>query len=146
MRKFIAGAALGILAVVLVAHMTRGQAAGTTQVRNAQVTQGDNVTMDVSIDTAANLYGTVTVKVSPEGMTNGGVTPQCGLDSGKTTCTASTRVPLDAKLGKWVITEITFIPLAGEAKMLSKHGDFSFQVVAHGNIVLPDSATISNIK
>jgi hypothetical protein len=146
MLKIMMGAALGILLVGLATDMTHGQAAGTTQVRNAEVTQGDVVTMDVTVDKAANIEGTVYVIAFPDGMTNGGVTAQCTLATGKTTCTPRERVPLDAKLGKWVITEITFQPLAGEKRVLSKHGDSSFQVVAHGKIVLPDSATISNIK
>jgi hypothetical protein len=146
MLKIMMGAALGILLVGLATHMTHGQAAGTAQVRKAEVTQGDVVTMDVTVDKAATIEGRVLVKAFPEGMTNGGVTASCVLGAGVTTCPAGGRVPLDAKLGKWVITEITFEPLAGETRVLSKHGDSSFQVVAHGKIVLPDSATISNIK
>jgi hypothetical protein len=55
-------------------------------------------------------------------------------------------MPLDAKLGKWVIAEISFTALAGRPKVLTNHGDSSFEVNEHGKIIVPDSATISDIK
>ncbi|MGD0404604.1 MAG: hypothetical protein ABSB66_15575 [Candidatus Acidiferrales bacterium] len=127
-------------------HTTPGQAVGTAHMQKAKVTQGDNISMDVTLDKPSNLAGSIGVKVSPDGSPNGNFTLGCGLEAGGTKCTASNRMPLDAKLGKWVISEITFAPISGSSKLLSEHGESSFEVVAHGAIILPDSATVSDIK
>ena len=140
------GLTLGIFLAVIPAQTTRGQAVGTTHVGNAKVTQGDNMSMDVTLDKASNLAGSISVIAFPDGTVNAGVDLSCGLEPGRTTCTVSNRMPLDAKLGKWVISRITFTPISGVAKVLSDRGDSAFEVVAHGGIVLPDSATVSDIK
>jgi hypothetical protein len=138
-------AALGIL-IAISAHTTRGQAAGTAHLENAKITQGDTISMDVTLDKASNLPGVIRVIAFPEGAANGGVNLACGLNAAQTTCKAAAGMPLDAKLGKWFISRITFQPASGEPKLLSEHGDSSFEVVPHGEIVLPDSATVSDIK
>ena len=117
------------------------------QVRTQKVSQGSNVSMDVVVDKAANLNANIYVEAVPEGAAGGGITLSSGLPEGQTKCTASGGLPIDAKVGKWVITKILLRPLpGGEDKELSKHGDSSFEVVARGKIILPDSATISDIK
>jgi hypothetical protein len=128
-------------------HTTRGQASGTTHMEKTRVMQGEYPTMDVVLDKASNRPGSVSVTALPEGMTNGGVTFSCGLPVSQTQCKASTSMPLDAKIGKWNIDTITFTPApSGSVKVLGKHGESSFEVVAHDEIVLPDSATVSDIK
>jgi hypothetical protein len=146
MRKFIVGVSLGAVILVLFAHVVRGQISGTAQMTNSKVTQGDNMAMKVLLDRASNRDGSIGVTVFPEGATNGGLGLSCGLASGQDSCQATARMPLDAKLGRWVVAEIAFTPVSGQEKTLLKHGDLSFQVVAHGEIVLPESATISDIK
>jgi hypothetical protein len=138
--------ALGVLAVFSV-RTTRGQTSGTTHMENAKVTQGDSATMVVVVDKASNRDGNVAVTALPNGSPNGGVTFSCFLQASQTQCKAMTTMPLEAKLGKWTIAEITFTPLPwGEVKVLSKHGNSTFDVDAHKGIVLPDSATVSDIK
>jgi hypothetical protein len=138
-----------VVAAILVAipvHTTRGQAVVTTHVEKARVTQGDTMSMDVVLDKGSNLGGSVSVTAFPDGAVNGGISLNCGLGPDHTQCKATTLMPLEAKLGKWVISEIAFTPGGGAAKSLGKHRDSSFEVVAHGDIVLPDSATVSDIK
>jgi uncharacterized protein YodC (DUF2158 family) len=125
---------------------TRGQASTTTRMLNAKIPQGDNISMDLTLDKAPNVGGSIGVTAFPEGAVNGGISMGCNIASGSAKCTAGVSVPLDAKLGKWVISEITFQPYAGTAKTLAKHGDTSFEVVAHGELILPDGATVSDIK
>lgn len=128
------------------AHTTSGQAAAAVRMENAKVTQGENMTMDVTVDPAPNLSGSIYVRVLPDGATNGGITLNCGVGSSQRSCTVGARMPLDAKVGRWVVSEIGFVPLAGAPKPLRQHGDSSFEVIEHGPIVLPDSGTISNIQ
>jgi len=135
-----------IVLIGIGAHGTRGQAAGAVRMENAKVTQGENMTMEVTLDQAPSLSGSVYVTALPDGATNGGITLNCVIGSSQKACLVGTRVPLDAKLGRWTVSEIGFVPLAGAPKALSKHGDSSFEVIAHGPIVLPDSATVSNIQ
>jgi hypothetical protein len=112
----------------------------------AKVIQGDNIFMDVTLDKAPNRDGVIYVRVIPDGTPGGAFDLSCGLGASQTKCEASARMALDAKLGKWIISQITFTPVSGEPKRLMEHGDSSFEVVAHGDIVLPDSATVSDIK
>jgi hypothetical protein len=137
----------GILLTVVPAHTARGQANGTTHMENPKVKQGDYPTMDIVLDKASNLPGSVSVTAFPEGMTNGGVTFSCGLQASQSQCKAVTSMPLDAKIGKWNIDAITFAPSpSGSVKVLAKHGESSFEVIAHGEVILPDGATVSDIK
>jgi hypothetical protein len=139
-----------VAAVVLlhgaVGYAVHGQAAATTHMGNPKITQGDNMSVDVTLDQGANLDGSVYVQAFPDGSTDNGVGLGCGVEASQTKCQAGARMPLDAKLGKWVIAKITFTPVSGQPKVLTEHGDASFEVVPHSGIVLPDSATISNIK
>jgi hypothetical protein len=112
----------------------------------AKVTQGDNVFMDVALDKPSNLAGVIYVRVIPDGTPSAAIDLGCGLEAKRTQCTASQRMPLESKLGKWVVSQITFTPVSGEPKRLTEHGDLSFEVVPHAAIVLPDSATVSDIK
>lgn len=136
----------GALLTGISSHTTRGQASTTTRMMNAKIPQGDNVSMDLTLDKAPNVAGSVGVTAFPEGAVNGGISMGCNVVPGHTQCTAGTTLPFDAKLGKWVISGITFTPFAGTAKTLAKHGDTSFEVVAHGDLILPDGATVTDIK
>jgi hypothetical protein len=138
--------AVAVFLAAIPVHTTRGQAVATTHVENAKVTQGDNMSMDVVLDKGSNLTGSVSVTAFPDGAVNGGISLNCGLGPDHTQCKATTLMPLEAKLGKWVISEITFTPAGGAAKSLGKHGDSSFEVIAHGAVILPDTATVSDIK
>jgi hypothetical protein len=129
-----------------VGHALRGQAAATTHMGDPKITQGDNMSVDVTLDQGANLYGTVYILAFPDGSTDNGIGLSCSVPASQTKCQAISRMPLDARLGKWVITKITFTPLSGQPKVLTEHGGVSFEVVPHSEIVLPDSATISDIK
>jgi len=148
-RQYLGTLAFGLalaLATVISVHVSRAQEAGTAHMEKVKITQGDYVTMDVSLDKASNFGGSIGVTAMPDGAVNGGISLGCGLGKEQTRCTAGGRLPLDAKLGKWTISEITFAPVAGGAKVLAKHGDSSFEVVPHAPIVLPDSATVADIK
>jgi hypothetical protein len=145
MRKFVAGIVLGAV-VVFLANVALGQMSATTEMNIAKIMQGQNVSVKLTLNQASNFPASVGVNILPDGQTVGGLTLTCGLDQGQSTCEPSARIPLNAKAGKWNISEITFQPVSGEQKVLSKHGDLSFEVVPHGNIVLPGSATISEIK
>jgi hypothetical protein len=137
---------ISILSAVAV-YTARGQAVGTAQMENGRVTQGDNMSVDVVLDKGSSIAGGIAVTAIPEGFPNERISLSCGLEPTQTECKATGRMPLDAKVGKWTISEIAFSPTAGGApKRLSKHGDSSFEVVAHGRIVLPDSATVSDVK
>lgn len=145
MHRFLAGVALGALILGIVVHVSRGQVA-TADVKAKQVRQGDVIDADVSVDPAPSLDGVVYLHVGPDGGADQLVL-SCGLPKAVTKCEASGRMPLDAKLGKWTIMKISFQPSAPSAeKELSRNGDLSFQVDPHGDVVLPDSATVSGIK
>ena len=136
MRKMITGIALGAFLVALPAYMTRGQAGNeTTQVKTAKVEQGNLLTMDVTVDKAANVGATIYVDVTPEGPSSE-VQLSCLLPKGQTKCSAARNLDVDAKLGKWVISRIMFAPDPGGGQtQLSKHGDTSFEVVPGEKIV-----------
>src|SRR5271154_6133081 len=102
--------------------------------------------MDVTLDKAPNRDGVISVRVIPDGVSNAPLDLTCGLGASQTKCQASARMPLDAKPGKWIISQISFMPITGEPKKLMEHGDSAFEVVAHGDIILPDSATVTDIK
>ncbi len=140
------GFGLAMLVTGIPARATPVQEAGTAHMEKAKVTQGDNIFMEVALDKAPNRDGVIYVRVIPDGTPGGAIDLSCGLGASQTKCQASARMPLDAKLGKWIISQITFTPVSGEPKRLMEHGDSSFEVVAHGDIVLPDSATVSDIK
>lgn len=145
MKKFVAGLALGILVVGLGVRFSRGQESETTRMAG-KVMQGGIINMDVTVNRAPSLDGRIYVRVGPEGG-NDELTLPCNLNTGATMCQAGERMPLDAKLGKWTIRKITFQPLASSPeKELTKGGDLSFQVIPHGEVVFPNSATVSGIK
>lgn len=146
MRKFVAGIAVGVLVVGLGVRFSRGQETETTRMAASKVIQGGIINMDVTVNRAPSLDGTIYVHIGPEGGTDQ-LTLRCNLNTGATTCQSGERMPLDAKLGKWTIRKITFQPLApSPEKELTKSGDLSFQVIPHGEVVFPDSATVSGIK
>ncbi|MFZ0638174.1 MAG: hypothetical protein WA020_13910 [Candidatus Acidiferrales bacterium] len=146
MRKFVAGMAVGILVIGLGVRFSGGQESETTRMSAGNVMQGGIVNMDVTVNRAPSLDGRIYVRVGPEGG-NDQLTLLCNLNTGAAMCEAGERMPLDAKLGKWTIRKITFQPLASSPeKELTTSGDVSFQVTPHGEVVLPDSATVSEIK
>lgn len=146
MLKFISGLVLGAAIFGIVAHLCRGQAT-TAEVKAKDVRQGDDFWMDVSVDKAPNFDGTLNVWVSPDG---GGAPIELSgnLNKGMKTCQPHNRMPLNAKLGKWTINRITFQTFAQPQaeKELTKSGLTSFQVVPHGEVILPDGATVSDIR
>jgi len=145
MRKFISGVVLGAVIFGIVVHVSRGQVA-TTNVKAKEIRQGDIVDMDVSVDRAPSLDGRLFVRVGPDG---GGdqLTLNCNLSKDATKCQVGDRMPLDAKLGEWTIKKISFQALASSPeKELMKNGDLSFQVVPRGEVILPTSAAVSDIK
>jgi len=144
-RRLVPGLALGAVIFAIAVRLSGGQAA-TANFKAREIRQGDNIDMDVSVDRAPSVDGTIYVHVGPEGGADQ-LTLSCGLNKESTRCQASNRVPLDAKLGNWTIIRISFQPLASSPeKDLAKNGDLSFQVVPHGSVTLPDSATVSDIK
>ncbi len=149
MRK-IASIAVGIAAVVALcaynAYTARGQVSGTAQMNSSRVSQGSTISMTVSLDKAPNFPGVVRVTVSPEGENSGSAVLTCSVGSGQNSCDATAWISLEAKLGRWSVSEISFQPTASDTKVLNKQGALAFEVVPHGAIVLPDSATISDIK
>lgn len=138
--------AIAIFVIGIPAHPARRQTSSTAHMGTTKVTQGDNVSITLVLDKASNLAGSIGVTTMPEGVVNGGLSLGCNVNPGQTQCTATSTMALDAKLGKWVVSGITFTPFAGQAKALAKHGDSLFEVVAHGEVILPDSATVSDIK
>jgi hypothetical protein len=145
MHKFIVGLVLGVFMFALFTHISRGQSA-STNVKNGEIKQGDILNMDVTVEKAPSVDGRIFVDVGPDAGASP-VTLLCNLNRDSTKCQAGERLPLDAKVGKWVVMKISFQPLASSpAKELNKHGESSFQVVPRRDIILPDSATISDIK
>lgn len=145
MHKFIAGAVLGALIFGNIVHLGRAQVA-TANLRAREIRQGDILNMDVSVDRAPNLDGRLYVHVGPDGGDDQ-LTLFCNLSKDATKCQVGDRMPLDAKLGKWSVRKITFQALApSPEKELMKNGDLLFQVVSHGEVILPNSATVSDIK
>jgi len=146
MLKFMAGILLGVALFGIVVHVSRGQVA-TAEVKNKGIKQGDQTTMVVSLDRASNIEGTLKVyALSQDGV--GQFELACGLPKGASVCTASNRLPLDAKVGKWSIKKVTFqgvFPTNPE-KELTTTGETSFDVAPLGEIVYPHSAAVSDIK
>lgn len=145
MFKFIAGAILGALIFGVVVHVSRGQVA-TANLQVQKIRQGDVINMGVSVDRPPNLDGRLFVRVGPDGG-DAQVTLDCNLNKDATKCQVGNRMPLDAKPGKWTIKNITFQTLApSPEKTLTSNGDLSFQVISRDDVILPNSATISDIK
>jgi len=146
MFKFISGLVLGAAIFGIVAHVCRGQVT-TAEVKVKDVRQGDDFWMDVSVDKTPNVDGTLNVWVSPDG---GGTQIELSgnLIKGMKTCQPHNRMPLDAKLGKWTINKITFRMFVQPQaeKEITKSGIMSFQVIEHGEVIRPGSATISDIR
>ena len=145
MRKFVSGIILGAAVFAIVANVSRGQVA-TAEVKTKEIRQGDTLSMDVSVDRAPNLDGRILVRISPDG---GGlqIEMNCTLNRDETKCQTGTRLPLDAKLGKWVIKAISFQSFAqAPEKELAKSGSLFFQVTQHQEIILPNKATVSDLK
>jgi hypothetical protein len=145
MQRFIAGIFVGALIFGIVVHISRGQTA-TANIKAKEIRQGDVLDVDVSVDRAPNLNGTLYITVAPDG--GGDQFPlTCGLEKDATKCSGNSRMPLEAKLGKWTITKISFQASAPSSeKELKRNGVLSFQVVPHGELILPDRATVSDIK
>jgi len=145
MHRFVLGVVLSTLIFAIAVRISGGQIA-TANFKAKEIRQGDNIDMDISVDRAPSVDGTIYVHVGPDGDTDELIL-NCGLGKDATKCQASGRVPVDAKLGKWTIRKISFQTLApAPEKELAKNGDLSFQVVPHGILTLPDSATVSDIK
>jgi hypothetical protein len=145
MPKFFVGVILGALIFGIVAHVSRGQVA-TADVKAKEIRQGDIINMDVAVDRAPNLDGRLYVHVGPDGGDDQ-ITLNCNLNKDATRCQAGDRMPLDAKLGKWTIRKIAFQALApSPEKELAKSGATSFQVIPRNGVVVPSSATVSDIK
>jgi hypothetical protein len=145
MHKFISGLGLAVLMFALLAHISRGQSA-STNLKSIEIKQGDILNLDVTVEKAPNVDGRIFVDAGPDGGP-AEITLRCNLDRDSTKCQAGERLPLDAKVGKWVVTKISFQPLApAPPKELTKHGELSFQVFARRDVFLPESATISDIK
>lgn len=146
MLKFISGLVLGAAIFGIVAHMSRWKVTAA-EVKVKDVRQGDDFWMDVSVDKAPNFDGTLNIWVTPDG---GGTQIKLSgnLNKDMLTCQPHTRMPLDAKLGKWTINKITFQTFVQPQieRELMKSGVTSFQVIQHVEVILPGSATVSDIQ
>jgi hypothetical protein len=145
MSKLIYGLVFGAAIFGIATHISQGQVA-TAEVKTKEIRQGDTLSMDVSVDRAPNLDGRIVVRISPDG---GGlqIEMNCTLNRGETKCQTGTRLPLDAKLGKWMITAISFQSFAqAPVRELVKGGSLFFQVTQHQEIILPNNATVSDLK
>ncbi len=146
MVKFIVGVILSALIFGIVVHVSRGQATATANLQAQKIRQGDVINMDVSVDRPPNLDGKLFVRVGPDGG-DAQVTLDCNLNKDAAKCQVGNRMPLDAKPGKWTIKSISFQTLApSPEKALTKNGDLSFQVISREDVILPNSATVSDIK
>jgi hypothetical protein len=144
MLKFMSGLFLGAVLLGIVVHVSRGQVA-TTDLQTKGIHQGDNVSMIVSLDRPSNVAGVLTVHASSQ---DGGLfSLACNLTNGASGCGMTNRLPLDAKTGKWSIKKITFqnVFASNSEKELTINGEMSFTVAAHGEIMYPQSATVSSI-
>ena len=71
----------------------------------------------------------------------------CNLAKGMTKCEAEQSLSLETRLGKWTIKSIIFQANAGSTpKELVRSGDLSFQVIPHGEIVLPEKVTVLELE
>ena len=146
MKKFCAGVAFGALILGLGVGISRGQESTSLQMAQKQIKQGSILNLAVTLDKAPNLDGYVTVVAAPDSGA-GQLEMKCNLSAGQTGCEMGPRISLDEKLGRWKVAKVAFTPSAGgQGKELARHGDMSFQVVAHGEVILPDAATISDIR
>jgi hypothetical protein len=147
MNDFLAGVAFGVLVLGLGVRIIRGQESTALQMARKEIKQGSLLTLDVTVDKAPNVNGTVFFIANPENST-GEIGSNCPVPAGQTKCQMSVAIPLDEQLGEWVISRVTFAPSAGgqKPKELVKRGDLAFQIIAHGDIVVPDGATVSEIR
>jgi hypothetical protein len=146
-KKLIGGIVFGVLVLGLAVRFSHGQEAATTRVENHGVKQGDTLNITVTVDKAPSLDGNLAVKAVPEDGSAGQLEPACRLNKGQNTCTATMMLQLNTKTGSWKISQITFQPLtATDSTVLSTHGDLSFRVTAHGQILLPEDATVTGIN
>jgi hypothetical protein len=145
------GIALGSL-VVLVGlgfgvHAVRGQSAATAQMANHKVEQGKSVNIELELNKSSNVDAWIFIMVAPEGLPNQIMQVRAFLPAGQTKCTGTNPLPVDAKLGKWMVSSITFAPQAGGGqKELNKNGALSFDVIPGSNVVDPEKVTVLDIK
>jgi len=143
MLKFISGIALGVILFGIVVHTSKGQGA-TAQMKTKEVRQGEDLSMDISVDRAPNFYGVVKVYVGPVESAESITQINCGLGKDQKTCQTRTTLPPDTKLGKWNVKKITFKSgLETSEEELKMNDEVSFHVVAHGEVIDPRSATIN---
>ena len=143
MLKFISGIALGAVLFGIVVHTSKGQSA-TAQMKTKEIRQGGDLVMDISVDRAPNFYGTVTIYVGQADSAESSIHLNCSLGKDKSTCQAGTTLAPDTKLGKWTLKKITFKSgLETSEEALKMNDEVSFQVVAHGEVINPRSATIN---
>jgi hypothetical protein len=138
-RTFVA-LALGILISITCVQFSKGQTEATPQVAH-QVKQGDIISITITLDKAPNFDGgPLSVSIAPVA---GGIPPigtNTSLQRGEREISLHLRIPLDAPTGRWAVSEITF-----NGSKLELHGHSFFDVVPHGELVVPSSATISHI-
>ena len=145
MRKIsVLAVALCIVLIGFAIRSSRGQQEATSQMPS-RVVQGGKIGALLSVDKAPNVGGALAAHATYRGNQQITIDMNCSLSKGETSCHSSAWVPVNAPVGEWTISSITFQPYSSSGVELTKHGDLSFRVDP-AQIELPSSATVSEIK
>lgn len=102
----------------------------TAQIGKDAIRQGSHIEVTVTLDKASNTAGRVYAELAADGDKSSATGVQNATSKGQTTVTLVGTIPLEAKLGKWSITKMQYLPEAAQTGHdLSLSGDLSFQVV-----------------
>ena len=119
----------------------------SSQMSKEPIRQGSAIEITVTLDKASNTGGRVYAELTPDGEKSAAAGVQGATTKGQTSVSLRGTLTLEAKLGKWRITKMQYIPAAAQQGTdLALSGDLSFRVDPHEEIIVPPSATVTQIK
>jgi hypothetical protein len=146
MKRFILTVA--VLGVILTCGIRiAAKQSATAQVSKEAIRQGSTLKIAVTLDRGPNTDGVVLAEVAPIDANSQPLGMGTNVRKDQTTTTLELLLPLDAKLGKWVVKKISYRPAGTlDVKELTTSGDLSFEVSAHEEIIVPSAARVTQIK
>jgi hypothetical protein len=137
---------LGAILSFLFVPLSRAQGA-TAEVKPKQIPQGGVLSIDVSVNKAADIDGLLSIELRPDSDKSPVYSFSCQLPKGETKCHANQSIAYNATTGTWVVSKIAFTAVVGSSpKELALGGKLSFEVTRHQEPNLPDKATVLDIN
>ncbi len=142
MKRVLLGSAVVLFAFCLsTVGRAGGQEAASLQIGTPSIRQAEHVSFLVDLDEAPSVDGGTTIKFAPNGDLTKQIIVSTGISAGAKRAEPSTTIPLDAPIGTWKVTEISF-QANGVVQHLTISGKRSFKVSKHEPLILPHSAVV----